>query len=196
MEFMKRLFLSVFLTALMVSGFYLNGDDMSPEQPKVRLTTNYGEITIQLDEAKAPKTVKNFLQYVDEGHYDHTIFHRVIDGFMIQGGGFTAEMKQKSTHAPIPNEAENGLKNSIGTIAMARTGDVNSATAQFFINTADNAFLDFKSKTPQGYGYCVFGKVIAGDDVVAKIGKVKTGQKDGHRDVPLEPVEIIKITRL
>lgn len=197
MKIFRRLCLFVFLVALTAGNIYLNGEEkMSPQQPTVLLTTNYGDITIELDEAKAPNTVKNFLEYVDEGHYDHTIFHRVIDGFMIQGGGFTADMKQKATKAPIRNEAENGLKNNKFTIAMARTADPHSATAQFFINTSDNAFLNFQSMTPQGFGYCVFGKVVQGGDVIEKIAKVKTGEKSGHRDVPLEPVEIVKAVRI
>jgi len=170
--------------------------NMSKTLPTVLLKTTLGDITLELDDQKAPATVKNFLVYVDEGQFDSTIFHRVIDNFMIQGGGFTADMKQKSTHANIKNEADNGLKNMKGTIAMARTSDPHSASSQFFINTADNDFLNFKSATPQGFGYCVFGKVIAGDDVIAKIGKVKTGHKGGHGDVPNETIEIIKATRL
>lgn len=167
---------------------------MNTAHPVVVLTTNFGEIQIELEEKKAPITVQNFLQYVNEGFYDHKIFHRVINGFMVQGGGFDKEMNQPKTHATITNEAENGLKNLKGTIAMARTSDVNSASAQFFINLVDNNFLDFKSPNPREYGYCVFGKVISGMDVIEKIGKVKTGTKSGHSDVPVEAVEIIKAT--
>lgn len=167
---------------------------MSNKHPVVTFTTNFGDFKAELYEDKAPETVANFLQYVKDGHFDHTIFHRVIDGFMVQGGGFTQDMQQKSTRAPIKNEADNGLKNTTGTLAMARTSDINSASAQFFINIADNGFLDFKSKNPSEYGYAVFGKVIEGMPTVEKIRKVKTGSKDGHRDVPVEPVEIIKAT--
>ncbi len=156
----------------------------------VNLHTNFGTITLELDAAKAPDTVENFLQYVRDGFYDNTLFHRVIDGFMIQGGGFTPEMAQKPTRAPVQNEAHNGLKNEIYTIAMARTPDPHSATAQFFINVADNGFLDFREPTAQGYGYCVFGRVVAGQDVVDRIKKVKTGNRAGHQDVPVEPVVI------
>lgn len=155
-----------------------------------------GDITLELNAEKAPNTVKNFLQYVNDGHYNHTIFHRVIDGFMVQGGGFTKEMEQKSVRAPIQNEAENGLKNKKGTIAMARTSDVNSATAQFFINVADNSFLDFKAKNPREYGYCVFGNVVSGMDVVDKIKAVKTGTKSGFENVPVQTVEIIEAKQL
>ena len=160
----------------------------------VILHTNYGDIHIALDEALAPKTAENFLNYVKEGFYDGTIMHRVIDGFMVQGGGFTPEMKQKTAKACIVNEADNGLKNVRGSIAMARTSDPHSASAQFFINVADNAFLDFRSKTPEGWGYCVFGKVTQGLDVLDKIKAVKTGNRAGHQDVPLQDVLIEKVT--
>ena len=156
----------------------------------VNLHTNFGTITLELDAGKAPDTVKNFLQYVQEGFYDNTIFHRVIDGFMIQGGGFTPEMEQKAPRAPVQNEAHNGLKNEAYTIAMARTPDPHSATAQFFINVADNGFLDYREPSTQGYGYCVFGHVVAGQDVVDRIKKVKTGNRAGHQDVPVEAVII------
>lgn len=158
----------------------------------VRLQTNYGVITLELDSEKAPETVQNFLNYVTNGFYDNTLFHRVIDDFMIQGGGFEPGMKQKKTQSPIQNEAANGLKNDAYTIAMARTADVHSATAQFFINVANNGFLNYKSSTPQGFGYCVFGKVIEGQDIVDKIKKVKTGDHAGHQNVPLENVIIEK----
>ncbi|MCC7270559.1 MAG: peptidyl-prolyl cis-trans isomerase [Rhodocyclaceae bacterium] len=158
----------------------------------VKLHTNFGTIVIELDAAKAPETVKNFLAYVEAGHYDNTIFHRVIDGFMIQGGGFEPGMQQKPTDAPIQNEAANGLKNDRYTIAMARTGDPHSATAQFFINVKDNAFLDHSAPSGQGWGYCVFGKVVEGMDVIDKIKGVKTGTKGFHQDVPVEDVVIQK----
>jgi peptidyl-prolyl cis-trans isomerase B (cyclophilin B) len=160
--------------------------------PMVKLHTNFGDITIQLDAAKAPNTVKNFLEYVKNGSFDNTIFHRVIPNFMIQGGGFEPGMKQKPTLAPIQNEAANGLKNDKYTVAMARTGDPHSATAQFFINTKDNDFLNYTASNPQGFGYCVFGKVVEGMDVVDAIGKVKTGNSGGHGDVPKEDVIITK----
>ena len=156
----------------------------------VKLTTNHGDIVIELDAEKAPETVKNFLAYVEAGHYDNTIFHRVINGFMIQGGGFEPGMKQKATQAPVKNEANNGLKNEAGTIAMARTQDPHSATAQFFINVADNDFLNFKAENVQGWGYCVFGKVSEGMDVIEKIKGVKTGNAGFHQDVPKEDVVI------
>jgi len=154
------------------------------------LKTNYGELEIELDFEKAPKTAANFQKYVEDGFYNGTIFHRVIDGFMIQGGGFDEEMKQKETRAPIENEADNGLKNDDLTLAMARTMDPHSATAQFFINVKDNDFLNFKSKDSQGWGYCVFGKVTKGEDVVRKIKNVDTASKNGHQDVPVENVVI------
>jgi peptidyl-prolyl cis-trans isomerase B (cyclophilin B) len=158
----------------------------------VELHTTHGVIRIELDAEKAPKTVANFLSYVRKGHYDNTIFHRVIDGFMIQGGGFEPGMNQKPTDAPIENEANNGLKNDRYTIAMARTQAPHSATAQFFINVADNDFLNFRSESLQGWGYAVFGKVVEGTEVVDKIKGVKTGRKGFHDDVPLEDVVITK----
>jgi len=156
--------------------------------PQVELKTTQGTIVLELDAAKAPKTVENFLQYVKDGFYDGTIFHRVIDNFMIQGGGMTADMREKPTRAPIPNEAKNGLKNVFGSIAMARTQDPHSASAQFFINTKDNPFLDYPSR--DGWGYAVFGKVVRGEDVVRKIGKVATGNAGFHQNVPTTPVVI------
>lgn len=156
----------------------------------VKLHTNLGTITLDLDAEKAPQTVANFLQYVEDGFFSNTIFHRVIDGFMIQGGGFEPGMKQKPTRAPVKNEADNRLKNDAYTIAMARTPNPDSATAQFFINVADNGFLNFTAPTPQGWGYCVFGKVVEGVDVVDKIKKVKTGSRGMHQDVPVEDVVI------
>jgi peptidyl-prolyl cis-trans isomerase B (cyclophilin B) len=158
----------------------------------VRLETSMGDIVIDLDAAKAPKTVENFLQYVNEGHYDGTIFHRVIDGFMIQGGGMTADMKEKPTRAPVANEADNGLKNEAYAVAMARTMEPHSATAQFFINVKKNDFLNHTAKTPQGWGYAVFGKVVKGQGVVNKIKAVSTGRQGMHDDVPKEPVTIVK----
>jgi peptidyl-prolyl cis-trans isomerase B (cyclophilin B) len=156
----------------------------------VKLTTNHGDIVIELDAEKAPETVKNFIAYVEAGHYNNTVFHRVIDGFMIQGGGFEPGMKQKPCGEPIQNEANNGLKNDIGTIAMARTQAPHSATAQFFINVGDNEFLNHRSPDMQGWGYCVFGKVSEGMDVVNKIKAVKTGSSGFHQDVPKEDVII------
>ncbi|CAE6695801.1 peptidyl-prolyl cis-trans isomerase B (cyclophilin B) [Paraburkholderia sp. BL23I1N1] len=158
----------------------------------VELHTNHGVIKLELDAEKAPKSVENFLNYVKAGHYDNTVFHRVIDGFMIQGGGFEPGMKQKPTAEPITNEANNGLKNVNGSIAMARTNDPHSATAQFFINVNDNDFLNHSSPTPQGWGYAVFGKVVDGMDIVEKIKKVKTGSKGFHQDVPADDVVIEK----
>jgi peptidyl-prolyl cis-trans isomerase B (cyclophilin B) len=158
----------------------------------IKLHTNHGVIGLELDEAKAPKTAANFLEYVKGGHYTNTVFHRVIDGFMIQGGGFAPGMDQKPTRAPIENEAKNGLKNAKYSVAMARTSDPHSASAQFFINLNDNDFLDHTAPTSQGWGYCVFGRVVEGQDVVEKIRKVKTGKKGFHADVPLEDVVIEK----
>jgi len=163
---------------------------------KVLLKTNQGDITLTLDEVKAPKTVANFLQYVKSGHYDGTIFHRVIDNFMIQGGGMTAGMKEKSSGKQIENEANNGLKNDLGTVAMARTSDPHSATAQFFINVNDNDFLNHTAPNAQGWGYAVFGKVSDGMDVVNAIRKVKTATSGFHQDVPKEDVVIEKATVL
>ena len=156
----------------------------------VMMTTTVGPMTIELDADSAPKTVENFLSYVAGGFYDGTIFHRVIDNFMIQGGGFTADMEQKPTQAPIENEANNGLKNQRGTIAMARTQDPHSATAQFFINVQDNDFLNHTGENMQGWGYAVFGKVTDGEDVLEKIRGVQTGSQAGHQDVPVEPIII------
>ncbi len=158
----------------------------------IKLTTNHGAITLELDAEKAPKTVANFLAYVESGHYDGTVFHRVINGFMIQGGGMSVGMKEKSTLEPVENEATNGLKNERGTVAMARTSDPHSATAQFFINVADNDFLNHRAPSGQGWGYCVFGRVVDGMDVVDKIKNVKTGNKGFHQDVPVEDVVIEK----
>ena len=159
---------------------------------KVQLHTNQGVITIELDAEKAPKSVENFLSYVRKGHYDNTVFHRVIKNFMIQGGGFEPGMKQKDTDAPIENEAGNGLKNDKYTVAMARTNAPHSATAQFFINVVDNDFLNFSSPTPQGFGYAVFGKIVEGTEVVDQIKAVRTGSSGFHQDVPVDDVVIEK----
>ena len=158
----------------------------------VKLHTSLGTFTLELDSDKAPKTVENFLQYVRDGFFDGTIFHRVIDGFMIQGGGFEPDMTQKPTREMIENEAANGLKNETYTVAMARTPNPNSATAQFFINVANNSFLNHTAPTPQGYGYAVFGKVVEGMDVIDKMKKVRTGSRAGHQDVPVEDILITK----
>jgi peptidyl-prolyl cis-trans isomerase B (cyclophilin B) len=159
---------------------------------KVKLTTSRGAIVLELDEAKAPVSVANFKKYVESGHYDGTIFHRVIDGFMVQGGGFTKDMKQKPTQPTIKNESANGLKNVNYSVAMARTNVRDSATSQFFINVKDNDFLNYSGESPQGWGYAVFGKVVEGKDIVDKIRKVPTGNSGGHQNVPNEPVLIEK----
>ena len=159
----------------------------------VRMSTSAGEIQLELYPEQAPITVKNFIDYATSGHYNGTIFHRVIEDFMIQGGGMDADMNSRPTNAPIKNEANNGLKNEVGTIAMARTSEPHSASSQFFINTNDNGFLDFRAETMDGWGYCVFGKVTDGMDVVEKIEGVSTGNKRGHQDVPLDTIEIIKV---
>jgi peptidyl-prolyl cis-trans isomerase B (cyclophilin B) len=160
----------------------------------VDLETSQGTIRLELDDEKAPQTVKNFITNVENGHYDGTVFHRVIKGFMVQGGGFEPGMKQKPTGNPIQNEASNGLKNAKYTVAMARTSDPHSATAQFFINAADNAFLDFKSESGSGWGYAVFGKVVKGSEVVDAIEQVRTGNRAGHGDVPIDDVTINRAT--
>ncbi|MDG0990971.1 peptidylprolyl isomerase [Luminiphilus sp. nBUS_16] len=160
----------------------------------IEMKTTFGVITLELDAEKAPKTVENFVRYATEGFYDGTIFHRVIDNFMIQGGGFDADMQQKETAEPVENEADNGLKNDRGTIAMARTMDPHSATAQFFLNVKDNDFLNHSGKNMQGWGYTVFGKVTAGDDVLDKIRTVETGNKSGHQDVPKDSIVIESVT--
>ncbi len=158
---------------------------------KIKFLTSLGNITIELDESAAPGTVENFLRYVNEGFYNGTIFHRTIKGFMVQGGGMQPGMVEKTTHAPIKNEAKSGLKNTVGTISMARTGDPHSASAQFFINAANNSFLDFTSETVEGFGYCAFGKVTEGMDIVMKLSEVKTTQRAGHSDVPEQEVELV-----
>ncbi len=186
-------FLSALLALLLCFAMQSSYSLTQGKKTMVKLHTNFGEITLQLDAEKAPVTVKNFLDYVNSGFYNNTTFHRVIDGFMIQGGGFEPGMKQKKTQAPIENEAANGLKNDKYTIAMARTSDPQSATAQFFINVKDNDFLNYTAPNSQGYGYCVFGKVVAGMDVVDAIKKVKTGSQDVPReDVIITKAEIIK----
>ena len=159
----------------------------------VRFETSLGAITIEMFDADAPVTVENFLQYVDDGHFDGTVFHRVIPGFVIQGGGMTADLDQKPTRAPIANEAKNGRRNLRGTLSMARTNDINSATSQFFVNLVDNDFLDHR---PGSYGYAVFGQVVEGMDVVDRIAAVKTGRKRGHDDVPVEPVVVTRAQRV
>lgn len=164
--------------------------------PRVLMQTSMGEIVIELYPDKAPKSVANFLQYVDDGFYNGTIFHRVIDGFMIQGGGFTPEMQQKQTRAPIMNEADNGLRNTVGTLAMARTMDPHSATSQFYINVAMNSSLDFREKTPRGWGYAVFGRVVKGMEVVKAIKSVATTSRGMYQDVPATAVMIQKVSRL
>ncbi|MDR0672247.1 MAG: peptidylprolyl isomerase [Zoogloeaceae bacterium] len=158
----------------------------------IKLSTNHGVILLRLDVGKAPVTVRNFIRYVEDGHYDNTIFHRVIPGFMIQGGGFEPGMKQKKTRGPIENEAHNGLKNKRGSVSMARTSDPHSASAQFFINVVDNDFLDFRTPSGNGWGYCVFGGVAEGLEVVDRIKAVRTASKGGHQDVPVEDVWIEK----
>lgn len=163
-------------------------------QPKLLMKTSLGDIEIELYPEKAPLTVANFLQYAKDGHFDKTIFHRVIPGFVVQGGGFTVDFKQKPTRTPVTIESDNGLKNLRGTLSMARTSDPNSATSQFFINLADNASLDFRGKTLSGYGYAVFGKVTKGMDIVDKMAKVKTVSNGPHQDVPLDPIEIKGVT--
>ena len=178
----------ILLSALMGAASFA-----AQAETRAVIETNLGNIELSLDEQKAPKTVANFVNYANKGFYNGTIFHRVIDGFMIQGGGFTPDMLQKSTDAPIANEAANGLKNTVGTIAMARTSDPHSATSQFFINVADNTPLDYTAPTTAGYGYAVFGKVSKGMDVVNKIAKTRTGYKMGHGDVPLQTIKIKKV---
>jgi len=192
---MKQLYSVLTLLVFLALPFSATAADQPAKaaNPNVRMTTSMGVIEIELDAKLAPASVKNFLGYVDSGFYNGTIFHRVIPGFMIQGGGMTAGMKEKPTGAKIQNEADNGLKNLAGTLAMARTNDPHSATAQFFINTVDNAFLDHRAKNPQGWGYTVFGKVTKGMDVVKKIEAVQTGNAGMHRNVPVKDVVITKM---
>lgn len=172
-----------------------NKEEKKMTNPQVTIRTNLGDIQIELFADQAPITVANFLRYVDEKHYNTTVFHRVINGFMIQGGGLTEELQDKATHEPIRNEADNKVLNKRGTIAMARTSEIHSATSQFFINVADNDFLNYRNPTPGGFGYCVFGKVVAGMDVVDKIKEAKTTSKKGHQDVPVETIKILEIKR-
>jgi peptidyl-prolyl cis-trans isomerase B (cyclophilin B) len=179
------------LSALIIT---LGVNDVTQAATQVKMQTTKGDITLTLDEKKAPQTVDNFVTYARNGYYDGTVFHRIIPGFMIQGGGFTPSMTEKGTRKPIQNEADNGLENNAGTIAMARTPDPHSATAQFFINLEDNDFLDFKTKTAQGWGYAVFGKVTEGMDVVRSIAQVSTGNRGMHENVPEEPVVIEKVS--
>jgi peptidyl-prolyl cis-trans isomerase B (cyclophilin B) len=186
------------VSALVFLAAVAPGDaqDMTDGNPKVEFDTYKGKIIIELFQDKAPQTVQNFLAYVDAKFYDGTIFHRVIPNFMIQGGGFTVDMNQKPTNDPIKNEADNGLENQRGTLAMARTSDPDSATGQFFINSVDNDFLNFKSKTPQGWGYAVFGKVVEGLEVIDAISAVETGTSGMHSDVPVEPVIVNSAKRM
>jgi peptidyl-prolyl cis-trans isomerase B (cyclophilin B) len=196
MKYLHGLLLAVSIGLAPTSAFTQDNhsDKEGNSMVKVTMDTSMGVIKLELDAGKAPLTVANFVEYAKSGFYDNTVFHRVIPGFMIQGGGFEPDMKQKTTRASIRNEASNGLKNKAGTIAMARTSDPHSATAQFFISCVDNAFLDFKSETPQGWGYTVFGKVVDGMDTVTRIEKVRTGVSHGMRDVPVEAVVIRKVT--
>jgi len=196
MKQLSGLLLTALLGLSPVSG-YTQEKSPNPEgadMVNVTMETNKGVITLELDHGKAPASVDNFVTYAKAGHYDGTVFHRVIPGFMIQGGGFDTDMKQKPTNAPVKIESDNGLKNSKGTVAMARTSDPNSATSQFFINVTDNAFLDYQAPTVQGYGYTVFGHVTSGMDVVAEIEKVATGNHNGHQNVPDEDVIIKSMT--
>jgi peptidyl-prolyl cis-trans isomerase B (cyclophilin B) len=184
------------LAPLFFASFSLAANAEGNAAPQVKLETSMGDIVIELNQAKAPNTVANFISYVEDGFYNGTIFHRVIENFMVQGGGFDESFQQKSTKAPIENEADNGLSNKRGSIAMARTNDPHSATAQFFINTVDNDFLDFRGKAPSGWGYAVFGEVVEGMDVVDKIRQVETTMRGPHQDVPAENIVIIKATVL
>jgi len=185
-----------FLAILTIGALLMTNGTANAANPLVRMTTSVGVIDIEVFPDEAPETAANFLAYVDAGFYDGTIFHRVIPGFVIQGGGFTPGMRQKQTRAPIKNEADNGLKNLTGTLSMARTGDPHSATSQFFINLVDNAFLDYQAKNRQGWGYAVFAKVVKGMNAVNAIAKVKTGNNGPYRDVPVEDVVVEKAERL
>ena len=192
---MKQFTFTAALIAIVCTMFFAAPASVKAADPAVKIETTMGDIYLRLDADKAPITVANFLQYVQAGFYNGTIFHRVIKGFMIQGGGLTLKMEEKPTNAPVKNEADNGLKNDRGTIAMARTMDPHSATAQFFINLVDNDFLNHTAPTMQGWGYCVFGKVVDGMDVVDKIGKTKTGSRPPYDDVPLDSVLINEASR-
>lgn len=191
---MAKILLAVFLAGALLAVFSVN--EAAGVNPKILMKTSEGDITIELDASKAPLTVKNFLSYVDEKFYDGTIFHRVVKGFMIQGGGLTADFAEKPTKPAIKNEAANGLKNLRGTIAMARTEEIHSATAQFFINHVDNSYLDHVPNNPDRYGYAVFGRVIAGLDIVDAIANVRTGTVQGYADAPRETITIISIRRI
>lgn len=193
MKKLLTLVLALFVTACNAGT---DSNTAAADHPRVLMQTSMGELVIELYPDKAPKSVANFLQYVDDGFYNGTIFHRVIDGFMIQGGGFTPDMEKKTTRAPIMNEADNGLRNTIGTIAMARTMEPHSATSQFFINVAMNSSLDFREKTPRGWGYAVFGRVVKGMDVVKAIKSVSTTRSGMYRDVPAKPIIIKKVSRI
>lgn len=184
------------LLALVLLGMLTHASAEENTVVQVKMQTTKGEMIIDLYPDKAPKTVANFLRYVDEGFYDGTLFHRVIDGFMIQGGGFKQDMQRKATHEPVENEADNGLRNTIGTLAMARTSDPHSATSQFFINVNNNTNLDFRERTPRAWGYAVFGRVSQGMDVVAAIKNVPTTHQGMYQDVPAEPVIIQHVTRM
>ncbi|WP_319763156.1 peptidylprolyl isomerase [Maridesulfovibrio sp.] len=191
-----KLFKILFISALFCAALFAGTANAAGKSVFVKIQTNMGNIVMELDQEKAPATVENFLRYVNEGHYDGTIFHRVIDGFMIQGGNFDKNMQKRPTHAPIQNEARNGLYNDKYTVAMARTNDPHSATDQFFINVANNNFLNFKSESGSGWGYAVFGKVIGGKKVVDKIAKAVTFRKGAYDDVPVKPITIIKAEEL
>lgn len=184
------------LAPLFFASFSLAANAEGPASPQVQLETSMGNIVIELNREKAPETVENFLAYVEDGFYNGTVFHRVIENFMVQGGGFDQNFQQKQTRAAIQNEADNGLSNQRGAVAMARTNDPHSATAQFFINTVDNDFLDFRGKAPSGWGYAVFGEVIEGMDVVDKIRTVETTMRGPHQDVPAEDIVILKASIL
>ncbi len=187
--------MKLLISAILASCLFISGSVLATESPRVKIETNLGDIVLELNAEKAPKTVENFLRYVEEGHYQGTIFHRVIANFMIQGGGFTTDYSKKPTHAPIENEAYNGLRNERGSIAMARTGEPHSATAQFFINVLDNGSLNYRSKTPRGWGYTVFGKVVEGMNTVDKIRDVRTGRGGPFRsDAPQDKVIIENVT--
>lgn len=196
-----RTLLPLLLCVLTTCGQPSMNESKKASNPKVCIKTNLGTLTVELAEREAPKTVANFLRYVDEKFYTGTLFHRVIPGFMVQGGGFSSSMEAKKAHATIPNEAANGLKNTRGTLAMARTSEIHSASSQFFINLVDNSFLDYRGPSPQTFGYCVFGQVIEGMEIVDQMAATKTGTKrdvrgQWHENVPLTPLEIVEVTRV